>query len=467
LRKAVGIPEPEATPHSISEDEDTSQESQRYFDADGLDSKCSVSEGFGQPNALVLSGGCDKVLKVWDVRTGYCLHTLEGHATTIRCLGVLPHTSLAVTGSRDGVAIVWDIKLGRLIRKLRGHERSVRCISVDWVKAGYGQPGRGMKRAITGSYDSTCRVWDLDTGDCLHVLRGHVADIFCVVFDGARIASAGSDTTVRLWNSNTGECLAILSGHTSPISTLHLSSTSLCSGSLDGRIIMFDLPPLPPLPVDVCDKSSAEEETSSSSDASSQTKRRYRSAHGHRTRLSDPASPQTATPYHLNSSPSQQRAHARSVLDDQFRRSFSGLAHPNFSVTSLQFGGFDSFRFLVTSGNDGLVKVWKIPPREDSEAEEYLSGPGPPSGTSISSPLRQAKEFKDWNKECFIRNLAPNPNDGTVLIIDQAGFERRVNSNLTRDERMDCVYKVVWRRGVCAVMGKVKGKTVVEIWSFR
>jgi F-box and WD-40 domain protein CDC4 len=29
-----------------------------------------ASEGWGQPNALVVSGGCDKVLRVWDVKTG-------------------------------------------------------------------------------------------------------------------------------------------------------------------------------------------------------------------------------------------------------------------------------------------------------------------------------------------------------------------------------------------------------------
>lgn len=27
-------------------------------------------QGLGQPHALVVSGGCDKVVKVWDVKTG-------------------------------------------------------------------------------------------------------------------------------------------------------------------------------------------------------------------------------------------------------------------------------------------------------------------------------------------------------------------------------------------------------------
>jgi WD40 repeat protein len=31
---------------------------------------CYSSVGWGQPNAIVVSGGCDKVVMVWDVKTG-------------------------------------------------------------------------------------------------------------------------------------------------------------------------------------------------------------------------------------------------------------------------------------------------------------------------------------------------------------------------------------------------------------
>jgi len=34
---------------------------------------CCTSEGWGQPNPIVVSGGCDKRLRVWDVVTGCVL----------------------------------------------------------------------------------------------------------------------------------------------------------------------------------------------------------------------------------------------------------------------------------------------------------------------------------------------------------------------------------------------------------
>jgi hypothetical protein len=129
-----------------------------------------ASEGWGQPGALVVSGGCDKEVRVWDVQTGcalffssflvgsncysfnacfsfrVCIHQLPGHASTIRCIRVLHHRPLAVSGSRDGTLRVWDVRAGTFVRVLAGHDDSVRALDA------FGD------RVVSGSYDRTCRV---------------------------------------------------------------------------------------------------------------------------------------------------------------------------------------------------------------------------------------------------------------------------------------------------------------------
>ncbi|KAJ3743700.1 WD40-repeat-containing domain protein [Lentinula detonsa] len=190
------------------------------------------SDGWGQPGALVVSGGCDKVVRVWDIRSGYCIYVLRGHTSTIRCIKVLHNRPIAVSGSRDNTLRVWDVQRGRSLRVLAGHVASVRCLDVCG------------NRVVSGSYDNTCRLWDVDTGECLHVLRGHLHQIYSVAFDGVRIASGGLDTTVRVWDAETGECKATLQGHTALVCQLQLSPTMLATGGSDGRVIMFSLPPL-------------------------------------------------------------------------------------------------------------------------------------------------------------------------------------------------------------------------------
>ncbi|KAH7890915.1 WD40 repeat-like protein [Phlebopus sp. FC_14] len=192
---------------------------------------CCASEGWGQPNPIVVSGGCDKHLRVWDVVSGHCIYVLRGHTSTIRCIRVLHNRPIAVTGSRDATLRVWNIQEGRMLRLLRGHEQSVRCLDVCG------------NRVVSGSYDGTCRIWNVDTGACLHVLRGHEQQIYSVAFDGDRIASGGIDTTVRVWDANTGRCIALLQGHTALVCQLQLSSSLglLATGGSDGRVITFDL----------------------------------------------------------------------------------------------------------------------------------------------------------------------------------------------------------------------------------
>jgi len=190
---------------------------------------CNSSLGWGQAGAIAVSGGCDREVRVWDVKSGCCLHILKGHGSTIRCVKVLDGRPIAVTGSRDATLRVWDIQRGRCIHVLEGHTLSVRCLDVSG------------NLVVSGSYDCHAKLWNIDTGECLRTFRGHYHQIYAVAFDGERIATGSLDSTVRLWSAQTGECLALLQGHTSLVGQLQLSDQRLVTGGSDGRVIIFSL----------------------------------------------------------------------------------------------------------------------------------------------------------------------------------------------------------------------------------
>ncbi|KDN39439.1 hypothetical protein RSAG8_08845, partial [Rhizoctonia solani AG-8 WAC10335] len=189
---------------------------------------CNASAGWGQNGAIVVSGGCDRDVRVWDLTTGNCLHVLKGHTSTIRCLKVLDARPIAVSGSRDTTVRVWDIARGRQVHVLQGHTDSVRCLEV----AG--------NLVVSGSYDATCRLWDADSGECLRVFRGHYHEVYSVAFDGELLATGSLDSHVRIWSASTGDCIALFQGHTSLVGQIQLLGNTIVTGGSDGRVIVYD-----------------------------------------------------------------------------------------------------------------------------------------------------------------------------------------------------------------------------------
>jgi platelet-activating factor acetylhydrolase IB subunit alpha len=63
---------------------------------------------------------------VWDINTGSCIKTLNGHEHNVSCVEFLPQGDKLVSSSRDKSIKIWDMSSGYCIKTLHGHE--------NWVK---------------------------------------------------------------------------------------------------------------------------------------------------------------------------------------------------------------------------------------------------------------------------------------------------------------------------------------------
>ncbi|KAL3439464.1 WD40-repeat-containing domain protein [Aspergillus tetrazonus] len=183
---------------------------------------------------ILVSGGCDREVRVWNMATGESIYLLRGHTSTVRCLK-MSDKNTAISGSRDTTLRIWDLRTGTCRSVLVGHQASVRCLAVhgDIV--------------VSGSYDTTARVWSISQGRFLRALSGHFSQIYAIAFDGRRIATGSLDTSVRIWDPNTGQCHAILQGHTSLVGQLQMSGDTLVTGGSDGSVRVWSLTRMAPI----------------------------------------------------------------------------------------------------------------------------------------------------------------------------------------------------------------------------
>ncbi|KAJ5666395.1 uncharacterized protein N7477_008843 [Penicillium maclennaniae] len=183
---------------------------------------------------ILVSGGCDREVRVWNMATGAGIHLLRGHTSTVRCLKMSDRNT-AISGSRDTTLRIWDLSTGTCRNVLVGHQASVRCLAIhgDLV--------------VSGSYDTTARIWSISQGRCLRTLSGHFSQIYAIAFDGRRIATGSLDTSVRIWDPHSGQCHAILQGHTSLVGQLQMRGDTLVTGGSDGSVRVWSLTKMAPI----------------------------------------------------------------------------------------------------------------------------------------------------------------------------------------------------------------------------
>ena len=62
---------------------------------------------FSPDGKQLVSGSLDETVRLWDVETGACVRTLEGHRYTVRSVSFSPDGRLLASGSYDTTVRLW------------------------------------------------------------------------------------------------------------------------------------------------------------------------------------------------------------------------------------------------------------------------------------------------------------------------------------------------------------------------
>jgi len=224
--------------------------------------------------ALVLTGSRDHTVRLWDLspaaepgaagdgerraeRSSRCLAVGEGHVGAVAAVSFARRggAPLALSGGADKVARVWDVAAavkaasraadGELPVSLPAraaaiaHDKSVNCVAIA-PNAAFG---------ATCSGDRTARLWRLPDLVPAGAYRGHKRGVWAVAFSPTDrvVATAGGDKVIKLWTVDPSAgavgatCLRTLEGHTAAVLALEFvtQGTQLISTGGDGLLVLW------------------------------------------------------------------------------------------------------------------------------------------------------------------------------------------------------------------------------------
>ena len=141
-------------------------------------------------------------MHLWDTKSWQAVQTLHGHRAEIHSLAFDRSGHYLLSASADETIGVWDLQTGQRLHTLVGHTATVCELALH---------PDGVLLASCGSGDQTVRLWDWASGVPLGVLPQD-AWVVSLAFspDGQTLLVGCEDGQLRLWNVQTGQCIRVL-----------------------------------------------------------------------------------------------------------------------------------------------------------------------------------------------------------------------------------------------------------------
>jgi len=202
----------------------------------------SIATTLQQPDML-LTASRDRSIIMWNLtrdeeQYGVAQRRLTGHGHYVQDVAISSDGQFALSGSWDATLRLWDLNTGQTARRFIGHSKDVLSVAFS----------ADNRQIVSGSRDKAINLWNT-LGQCKFSITedGHKEWVSCVRFSPnlqtPLIVSAGWDKLVKVWNLTNCKLRTNLIGHTGYVNTVTVSPDgSLCaSGGKDGTAMLWDL----------------------------------------------------------------------------------------------------------------------------------------------------------------------------------------------------------------------------------
>jgi WD40 repeat protein len=168
---------------------------------------------------LAASASWDGTARVWDVPGRRMLHELAHGKPSVTSIEFSPDARFVATGAGDGSVRIWNAADGALVRKIDAHSWG-RTVVSGVTRVTYSPDGTRLLSSAghvsTATGEPVARMWDAASGDLVREFSVGAGVVVTSAFsaDGSRVLVAGNRGGSGMWDAATGERLKTLDGHT-------------------------------------------------------------------------------------------------------------------------------------------------------------------------------------------------------------------------------------------------------------
>ena len=143
----------------------------------------------------ILSGSRDATIRVWERASGNCVNTYTGHNGAVTSVALSQNDRFLLSSSHDSTIRLWDRQTGECLKTYKGHKDGVATVVFS----------PGGQYVVSGGADGTVRIWEMETTRCVRTFSGHTQAVTSLIFTPDGQAVTGSkDSTLRLWELELG-----------------------------------------------------------------------------------------------------------------------------------------------------------------------------------------------------------------------------------------------------------------------
>jgi autophagy-related protein 16 len=118
---------------------------------------------FNPKGTLLVTGGMDTMVKIWNAKTGAPLATLSSSKQPITCVTFSNDDQHILATGNDKIARVWSMKTSRVRHTLVGHSSKIYAATFLPLDEYF----------VTGSHDMCVKVWEMAKGTCVRSIPCH------------------------------------------------------------------------------------------------------------------------------------------------------------------------------------------------------------------------------------------------------------------------------------------------------